>query len=204
MRDSLHGLKRFDEFQRSLKIARNTLSDRLNKLVDSGVMTKRFYQDNPPRYEYVLTEMGRDFFPALAAMLSWGDKWLDDGGGAPVSLHHHTHGHPLATEVICLECSEPIKQEDVQFVVGPGYPEHVRPEVDIRYRLAEEPGGPGGMPFLSPAGTAVTAPGSTATKKPTKKRAPARQGAAKSASGKRVSAKTPSTSRAAPSDRRRS
>ena len=46
-------------------------------------MTKRFYQDNPPRYEYLLTEMGRDFFPVLAAMLSWGDKWLDDGAARP-------------------------------------------------------------------------------------------------------------------------
>ena len=79
VRDGLQGLTRFDEFQRSLNIARNTLSDRLGKLVDAGVMTKRFYQDNPPRYEYLLTDMGRDFFPVLAAMLSWGDKWLDDG-----------------------------------------------------------------------------------------------------------------------------
>ena len=63
VRDGLQGLTRFDEFQRSLNVARNTLSDRLGKLVDAGVMTKRFYQDNPPRYEYLLTEMGRDFFP---------------------------------------------------------------------------------------------------------------------------------------------
>jgi len=62
LRDAMYGLTRYDEFQRSLHIARNTLSDRLGKLVDAGVMTKRFYQDNPPRYEYLLTEMGRDFF----------------------------------------------------------------------------------------------------------------------------------------------
>ena len=87
LRDAMYGLARYDEFQRSLHIARNTLSDRLGKLVDAGVMTKRFYQDNPPRYEYLLTEMGRDFFPVLAAMLSWGDKWLDGGGASPA--HHH-------------------------------------------------------------------------------------------------------------------
>ena len=88
VRDGLQGLTRFDEFQRSLNIARNTLSDRLGKLVNAGVMTKRFYQDNPPRYEYLLTDMGRDFFPVLAAMLASGDRWLDDGGGAPVTLRH--------------------------------------------------------------------------------------------------------------------
>jgi DNA-binding HxlR family transcriptional regulator len=90
VRDAMYGLSHFDEFQRSLHIARNTLSDRLGKLVDAGIMTKRFYQDNPPRYEYLLTEMGRDFFPVLAAMLAWGDKWLDGGAGAPVTLRHHT------------------------------------------------------------------------------------------------------------------
>ena len=58
VRDALYGLTRLDEFQRSLRIARNTLSDRLGKLVDTGIMTKRFYQDNPPRYEYLLTESG--------------------------------------------------------------------------------------------------------------------------------------------------
>ena len=57
----MYGLTRYDEFQRSLRIARKTLSDRLGKLVDAGVMTKRFYQDNPPRYEYLLTEMAGTF-----------------------------------------------------------------------------------------------------------------------------------------------
>src|ERR1700724_4013046 len=95
VRDALQGLTRFDELQRSLTIARNTLSDRVGKLVDAGVMTKRFYQDNPPRYEYWLTEMGRDFFPVLAAMLSWGDKWLDGGGGAAVPLCDHGGGHGM-------------------------------------------------------------------------------------------------------------
>ena len=125
VRDALQGLTRFDEFQRSLNVARNTLSDRLGKLVDAGVMTKRFYQDNPPRYEYLLTEMGRDFFPVLASMLAWGDKWLDDGGGAPVTLHHHIPGHKIASQVICVECGEAVEHADIQFCVGPGYPDDV-------------------------------------------------------------------------------
>jgi DNA-binding HxlR family transcriptional regulator len=140
VRDGLQGLTRFDEFQRSLNVARNTLSDRLGKLVDAGVMTKRFYQDNPPRYEYLLTEMGRDFFPVLAAMLSWGDKWLDDGGGAPVTLHHHKPGHTIVSQVVCSECGEPVVHADIEFCVGPGYPDDVSPELDIRGRLTPAPG----------------------------------------------------------------
>ena len=143
VRDGLQGLTRFDEFQRSLNIARNTLSDRLGKLVDAGVMTKRFYQDNPPRYEYLLTDMGRDFFPVLAAMLAWGDKWLDDGGGAPVALRHHGGGdegdHEVVPEVMCARCGQPVVHTGIQFCVGPGYPDDVRPELDMRGRLAPAP-----------------------------------------------------------------
>jgi len=146
IRDSVQGLTRFDEFQRSLNVARNTLSDRLGKLVEAGLMKKRFYQDNPPRYEYVLTEMGKDFFPALAALRAWGDRWLDRGEGAPVSLHHYPYGHELTTAVVCTTCGQQVIHEDVQFCVGPGYPDVVAPEVDIRSRLAEVPGGPGGRP----------------------------------------------------------
>jgi DNA-binding HxlR family transcriptional regulator len=139
VRDALQGLTQFDEFQRSLNVARNTLSDRLGKLVEAGVMTKRLYQDNPPRNEYLLTAMGRDFFPVLASMLAWGDKWLDDGGGAPVTLHHHEPGHKIATEVICTVCGEPVVHSDIQFCVGPGYPVDVRSELDMRDRLAPAP-----------------------------------------------------------------
>ena len=140
VRDAMQGLSRFDEFQRSLHIARNTLSDRLTRLVDAGIMTKRFYRDNPPRYEYLLTEMGRDFFPVLAAMLAWGDKWLDDGGGAPVTLWHHEPGHGIKSQVVCTACGEPVVHEDIQFCVGPGYPDDVRPELDMRNRLRRLPG----------------------------------------------------------------
>jgi DNA-binding HxlR family transcriptional regulator len=142
VRDGLQGLTRFDEFQRSLNIARNTLSDRLGKLVGAGVMTKRFYQDNPPRYEYLLTDMGRDFFPVLAAMLAWGDKWLDDGGGAPVTLRHYGSDegdHEVVPEVMCARCGQPVVHTGIEFCVGPGYPDDVRPELDMRSRLGPAP-----------------------------------------------------------------
>ena len=139
VRDALQGLTRFDEFKRSLNVAGNTLSDRLGRLVDAGVMTKRFYQDNPPRYEYLLTEKGRDFFPVLTGMLAWGDRWLDDGAGAPVVLHHHEPDHKIVPRVVCTKCGEPVVHSDIQFCVGPGYPDDVRPELDMRERLAPPP-----------------------------------------------------------------
>jgi DNA-binding HxlR family transcriptional regulator len=146
LRDCMHGVTRFDEFQRSLQIARNTLSDRLAKLVARGMLTKRFYQDNPPRYEYLLTEMGHDLFPVLSAMLAWGDRWLSDESGAPVRLFHETCAHDLQAQVVCMHCREPVVSHDVQFCVGPGYPDEVEPGIDFRHRLAEEPGAAGGRP----------------------------------------------------------
>jgi DNA-binding HxlR family transcriptional regulator len=152
VRDALQGLSRFEEFQRSLHLARNTLSDRLGKLVHEGVMTKQFYQDNPPRYEYLLTEKGRDFFPVLAVMLAWGDTWLDEGVGAPVTLHHHKagHGHGIAADVTCSECGERVLHEDITFCVGPGYPADVAPELDIRGRLSPVPRRRTARPEVSP------------------------------------------------------
>ena len=79
----MHGVTRFDEFQKSLQIARNTLSDRLSELVDAGVLTKRFYQDNPPRYEYVLTEMGHDLFPWFRQCSHGGTSGLTVAAGLP-------------------------------------------------------------------------------------------------------------------------
>lgn len=146
LRDCMHGVTRFDEFQKSLQIARNTLSDRLSALVEAGVLAKRFYQDNPPRYEYVLTDMGHDLFPVVSAMLAWGDKWLDGGAGAPVLLHHEPCGHDLRPEVVCGHCGHRFEDSDVQLCVGPGYPDTVERGTDFRSRLAAHPGAQGGRP----------------------------------------------------------
>jgi DNA-binding HxlR family transcriptional regulator len=136
MRDAVQGVTRFDDFQKSLGVARNTLSDRLNKLVDSGVLVKRLYQDNPPRNEYLLTDMGRDFFPVLVAIRNFGDRWLDGGQGAPVTLHHLSCGHDLGSRSICSSCGEDVVLGDIEFRVGPGYPESFEPGRDLRPRLA--------------------------------------------------------------------
>jgi DNA-binding HxlR family transcriptional regulator len=151
LRDCMHGVTRFDEFQKSLQIARNTLSDRLSGLVDAGLLEKRFYQDNPPRYEYLLTDMGYDLFPVISAMLAWGDKWLDEGEGAPVRLHHETCNHDVQPEVVCGHCHEPIVAAEVQFCVGPGFPEKVECGTDFRDRLAAAPGAEGGRPHANRA-----------------------------------------------------
>src|SRR5271157_6502385 len=61
LRDAFHGLTQFDQFQKSLGIAPNMLTRRLNALVEAGLLERRRYTERPPRDEYVLTERGRDF-----------------------------------------------------------------------------------------------------------------------------------------------
>ena len=75
MRDVFFGVRRFDDFQRDLQIARNVLADRLSKLVSAGILRTVPYQDNPPRHEYRLTDKGRDLFDVLMALWRFGDKW---------------------------------------------------------------------------------------------------------------------------------
>src|SRR6187455_603094 len=84
LRDAFHGLTRFDQFQKSLKIAPNMLTRRLNALVEAGLLERRRYSERPPRDEYVLTERGRDFRPVLWALLGWGNKHFAPEGRSVV------------------------------------------------------------------------------------------------------------------------
>src|SRR5215218_9699954 len=76
LRDAFLGIRRFDDFQRSLGIARNVLNARLQRLIDAGVLERRLYQERPLRYEYRLTQRGRDLWPALVSLMQWGDRHL--------------------------------------------------------------------------------------------------------------------------------
>jgi DNA-binding HxlR family transcriptional regulator len=115
LREAFLGVRRFDDFQRNLGIGRNILTQRLHRLVDEGMLERRPYQDRPLRHEYVLTAKGRDFYPVLAAMMAWGDRWLAGEEGPPVVLRHAPCGHELHAEVVCSHCHEPIAVRDVRF-----------------------------------------------------------------------------------------
>ena len=104
LRDAFYGVRRFDDFQADLGVARNILTKRLKKLVETGIMRREQYQDNPARYEYRLTEKGRELVPILATMVAWGDKWEHDGE-PPLILIHDECGHPMHAEAVCSHCA---------------------------------------------------------------------------------------------------
>src|SRR3954468_12902437 len=78
VRDAFLGLSRFEQFQESLGIARNVLTDRLNRLVEEGILERVRYSERPERYEYRLTDKGRDLNIALTGLRQWGDRYLSD------------------------------------------------------------------------------------------------------------------------------
>jgi DNA-binding HxlR family transcriptional regulator len=94
LRDMSYGLSRFDEFQKSLGIASNTLSRRLNDLITSGLVERRTYTDKPPRYDYVLTERGRDFRLVVMTLMKWGSKHFSPSG-SNIELVDETSGQPV-------------------------------------------------------------------------------------------------------------
>jgi DNA-binding HxlR family transcriptional regulator len=137
LREAFYGTKRFDAFQRVLGIGRNVLTQRLRRLVDEGILERVPYQQRPTRHEYVLTPKGRDLFPVLAAMTSWGDRWLAGDAGVPVVLHHTSCAHDASATVVCSACREPLELPDVQVRLGPGFPPRHRDAALATGRFAE-------------------------------------------------------------------
>ena len=78
LREAFWGVKRFDRLQNNLGIARNILADRLQKLVANGILERTRYQERPERFEYRLTQKGVDLWPAIVALLEWGDRYIAD------------------------------------------------------------------------------------------------------------------------------
>lgn len=118
LRDAFYGLTRFDEFQKSLDIAPNMLTRRLNALVEEGLLEKRLYCEKPPRHEYVLTERGRDFRPVLLSLLAWGNKHFAPEGASVVLLDKET-GAEVDLVMVDAANGRPITESHYMLGAGP-------------------------------------------------------------------------------------
>src|SRR5271155_3414122 len=125
LRNVFLGLRRFDEIQESLGIARNVLQTRLTRLLDHGVLEKRLYQEHPPRYEYRLTQKGLDLWPTMVALMQWGDRYAAPADGPPVLLEHRGCGGAVDEHRVCQLCAAKLSARDVRALPGPGAtPDH--------------------------------------------------------------------------------
>lgn len=119
VRDAFLGVRRFDDLRTRLGISRNVLAQRLARLVEEGVLEKVPYEEHPPRYEYRLTDKGRDLWHVLTAMRQWGDRWAAPDG-PPLQLVHRVHGHIAEVVPTCAHCGEALDATAVKAVAGPG------------------------------------------------------------------------------------
>ena len=125
IRDALHGLKRFDEFQESLGIATNMLARRLETLVQAGILARHRYSEHPPRYEYVLTERGGDFRPVFLALLAWGNKHFTPEGASVLVADKQT-GTVADPVVVDRASGRELSENEYGFVAGPAANQRTR------------------------------------------------------------------------------
>jgi DNA-binding HxlR family transcriptional regulator len=114
LRDAFLGVRRFEEFVDDLAIARNVLTDRLERLVGNGMLETRPYQERPPRHEYRLTEQGKDLFDVLMTLWSYGERWRPPADPDRQKVIHVTCGHEARAEAHCGHCGERLNRRDVR------------------------------------------------------------------------------------------
>jgi DNA-binding HxlR family transcriptional regulator len=117
IRDAFLGLRRFEQFQESLGIARNVLTDRLNRLVEEGILERARYSERPERFEYRLTQKGRDLQIALAGLRQWGDKYVSDK--PPRVTRRKSDKKPVVAAFVP-KGADVLRPDEIESVPGPG------------------------------------------------------------------------------------
>jgi len=112
VRDLLLDVTRFDQLQQRLGIARNVLADRLDTMQRHGLVDRVAYQHHPPRYDYVLTDKGRDLWPVVAALHAWGDRWAGWPAGPPVEVVHEPCGQASTPVPTCSACRGVLHEDE--------------------------------------------------------------------------------------------
>ncbi|WP_454717582.1 winged helix-turn-helix transcriptional regulator [Caulobacter segnis] len=116
LRDAFAGVKRFEQWQERLGVARNVLAARLKTLVGHGVMETKRYSERPPRHEYWLTQKGLALSPVLLTMSEWGDRHVYGRDNSPVLFRHKSCGCAFHPVLACEECGEVVQRRDLERV----------------------------------------------------------------------------------------
>ncbi len=120
VRDAFFGLSRFAQFEKSLGISKNILSDRLHRLVEHGVLEKQRLNEPGNRYEYRLTRKGKDLWLVLTAMRLWSDRWVFGDDQAPLVVRERGTGRRVAGLLAVDENGDPVDPRKLEWAPGPG------------------------------------------------------------------------------------
>ena len=117
VRDASLGLRRFAEFERSLGISKNILTDRLNRLVEHGILERTRLDEPGVRFDYTLTAKGTDLWVVLTAMRLWADKWVFGEGNEPLIVRDAKTGRAVKRLLAVDEDNRPITPRHLEWVV---------------------------------------------------------------------------------------
>lgn len=117
VRELFFGVNRFTDLEKNLGVARNVLSQRLKRMLESGLIKRTQYNEFPPRFSYHFTEKGRDLYGVSVALMQWGDRWLVDK--PPLSLHHKSDHGAVEQVIRCKECGETLSVFDIGYHYEP-------------------------------------------------------------------------------------
>jgi DNA-binding HxlR family transcriptional regulator len=120
IREAFFGVRRFNEFEAHLAISRNILSERLNKLVDFGILEREKVVGRGNPQDYKLTRKGLDLFAVIVALQQWGDKWINHEQGAPVILRERSSGSEIGPVQVVSRKGRPLRASQVAVEPGPG------------------------------------------------------------------------------------
>lgn len=118
LRDLFFGRRRFEAIAANTRLGPQLVSARLRMLEQEGVVARHPYQDRPPRYEYRLTDKGKDLFGVLYAMRGWAERWVYDegetGGGPAIRYIHRACGADVGTASVCPDCGAVLGYGDLK------------------------------------------------------------------------------------------
>ena len=138
IREAFFGIRRFEEFQRHLGIARNILTSRLKKLCENGILERVPIKEGAKRHEYLLTHQGKELMPLLIALTQWGEKWVYGEGNEPVIFMDRDQGKPISPIRVHAADGRELRPRDMMPTAGPGANEEAQERLLELQALARE------------------------------------------------------------------
>ncbi len=134
VRDAFFGARRFGDFERSLGIAKNILTARLQHLVEHGIFERFDVGSEGQRFEYRMTAKGEALLPILTAMREWSDEWVFGRGNEPILITDRKTGRRVPKLRVTDADGRPIARRDLRAVAGPGASPETRRRLQPRPR----------------------------------------------------------------------